>query len=241
MARDAEFGAAAEFAQLAEELHAAAGVEETVQAVAQFALQAVSCKYASVTMFADNVQPELVALTDLKLTQLRQREIEDGQGPLTDAVARAEVILIPDTSAELRWSDQWRADMVAAGIRSAMHLPLALRGRTQAVLSVYGERPHSFGADDLAVAHILARHATVAIGTARRGENLMQAVDARKLVGQAMGILMERFDLGPDQAFSVLRRYSQTHNRKLRDVAQDLIDTRRLPEQPRPDDERATT
>jgi AmiR/NasT family two-component response regulator len=44
-----------------------------------------------------------------------------------------------------------------------------------------------------------------------------------------MGILMERFDLDPDQAFDVLRRYSQTHNRKLRDVAQDLIDTRHLP------------
>ncbi|MFG1911484.1 GAF and ANTAR domain-containing protein [Kribbella sp. NPDC048928] len=229
MPRDAEFGAAAEFARLAEELHAAGGVQETVEAVAQFALQAVSCKYASVTLFANTFEPEFVALTDLKLTQLRQREIEDREGPLTETVERAEVVLIPDTSAERRWSDQWREDMVAAGILSAMHLPLAVEGRTQAVLSVYGERPHSFSADDLAIAHILARHATVAIGTARRGENLTQAVDARKLVGQAMGILMERFDLDPDQAFNVLRRYSQTNNRKLRDVAQDLIDTRHLP------------
>jgi AmiR/NasT family two-component response regulator len=54
-------------------------------------------------------------------------------------------------------------------------------------------------------------------------------VDARKLVGQAMGILMERFDLDGDQAFAVLRRYSQDTNTKLRDVAQQLIDTRKLP------------
>jgi AmiR/NasT family two-component response regulator len=58
---------------------------------------------------------------------------------------------------------------------------------------------------------------------------MAQAVDARKLVGQAMGILMERFDMNGDQAFAVLRRYSQDTNTKLRDVAQTLIDTRSLP------------
>ena len=58
---------------------------------------------------------------------------------------------------------------------------------------------------------------------------MAQAVDARKLVGQAMGILMERYDLDSDRAFEVLKRYSQDNNRKLRDVAQELIDTRKLP------------
>lgn len=62
---------------------------------------------------------------------------------------------------------------------------------------------------------------------------MVQAVDARKLVGQAMGILMERFDLDGDRAFQVLRRFSQDNNRKLRDVAQELINTRKLPAQPR--------
>jgi AmiR/NasT family two-component response regulator len=58
---------------------------------------------------------------------------------------------------------------------------------------------------------------------------MAQAVDARKLVGQAMGILMERFDVGDDRAFAILKRYSQDTNTKLRDVAQHLIDTRKLP------------
>jgi AmiR/NasT family two-component response regulator len=60
-------------------------------------------------------------------------------------------------------------------------------------------------------------------------ENLAAAVDARKLVGQAMGILMERFDLDGDRAFAILKRYSQDTNTKLRDVAQTLIDSRKLP------------
>jgi AmiR/NasT family two-component response regulator len=58
---------------------------------------------------------------------------------------------------------------------------------------------------------------------------MAQAVDARKLVGQAMGILMERFDVDDDRAFAILKRYSQDTNTKLRDVAQQLIDTRKLP------------
>jgi AmiR/NasT family two-component response regulator len=63
----------------------------------------------------------------------------------------------------------------------------------------------------------------------RFSANLAQAVDARKLVGQAMDILMERHDLDSDRAFTVLRHYSQETNTKLRDVAQQLIDTRKLP------------
>ncbi|TCC46328.1 ANTAR domain-containing protein, partial [Kribbella pittospori] len=56
-----------------------------------------------------------------------------------------------------------------------------------------------------------------------------RAVTSYRLVGQAMGILMERFDLDGDRAFTILKRYSQDNNRKLRDVAQQLIDTRKLP------------
>lgn len=59
---------------------------------------------------------------------------------------------------------------------------------------------------------------------------MAQAVDARRLVGQAIGILTERFDVDQDRAFSILRRYSQGTNTKLHDVAQHLIDTRKLPD-----------
>jgi hypothetical protein len=58
---------------------------------------------------------------------------------------------------------------------------------------------------------------------------MAKAVDARKLIGLAMGILMERHPLDEDRAFAVLKRYSQDQNIKLRDVARYLIDTRKLP------------
>ncbi len=86
-----------------------------------------------------------------------------------------------------------------------------------------------FDEDDVAMAHIFGQHASVALATARREAGLRQAIDARHLIGQAQGILMERFDLTADQSFAVLRRYSQENNVKLRSVAAEIIETRQLP------------
>ena len=58
---------------------------------------------------------------------------------------------------------------------------------------------------------------------------MWQAIDARKLIGQAQGILMERFALDDERAFEVLRRYSQNTNTKLNEVARILVHTRTLP------------
>ena len=67
------------------------------------------------------------------------------------------------------------------------------------------------------------------MASARNEESLTQAIDARKLIGQAQGILMERYDLDDRRAFDVLRRYSQDHNLKLNEVARLLVSTGRLP------------
>ena len=136
-------------------------------------------------------------------------------------------VLIRDTLADVRWPE-WAAKVATLGVRSVLDVPLAT-SRTVGVLGLYSPDPDAFAADDEAVAHILARHASVALASARHEETMAQAIDARKLVGQAMGILMERFDIDGDRAFAVLKRYSQDTNTKLRDVAQQLIDTRKLP------------
>ena len=77
---------------------------------------------------------------------------------------------------------------------------------------------------------MIARHASVALAASRDLEGLRKAVDARKLIGIAMGLLMERYGIDADRAFDVLRRYSQQHNVKLRDVARLVVDQRGLPQ-----------
>jgi len=215
------------FARLAVELHGSAGVEETVQAVVEFALQALSCSYAGVAL-ATRSGPEVPAVTDPVVGEIYRWQMADGAGPLTACMRDHTTLLVRDTASDDRWPD-WSAKVLSLGVRSVLDVPLTTASGTVGVLGLYSAAPDAFDADDEAVAHILARHASVAVATARKEATLAQAVDARKLVGQAMGILMERYGVDGDRAFAILKRYSQDTNTKLRDVAQQLIDTRRLP------------
>jgi GAF domain-containing protein len=154
-------------------------------------------------------------------------QIEADQGPMLTALT-GDTVTVLDVATDDRWPS-WQSAAVAAGIGSVLQVPMTVSDQTTGVLSLLYAAPDAFTVDDEAIAHILARHASVAVATARQEVSMAQAVDARKLVGQAMGILMERFDINSDQAFAVLRRYSQDTNTKLRDVAQQLIETRKLP------------
>nr|WP_167218588.1 GAF and ANTAR domain-containing protein [Kribbella shirazensis] len=209
-------------------MHEADGVDETVQAVVDFALHALSCEYAGVALHTAGGRPEVPAVTDSTVADVFQSQMIGGDGPLVECLRTRKLVMVRDTEQESSWPD-WTEKVLALGVRSVLDLPLWTGSGTVGVLGLYSKRTDAFGPDEEAIAYILARHAAVAVASARREENLRVAVDARKLVGQAMGILMERYDLNGDQAFQVLRRYSQDTNTKLREVAQQLIDSRRLP------------
>ncbi|MEU4193294.1 GAF and ANTAR domain-containing protein [Kribbella sp. NPDC026611] len=219
------------FARLAIELHDAPGVDETVDAVVQFALQALNCTYAGVALYTRGSRAEIAAVTAPVVADVYQLQIDSESGPLVTTMRERTTILIRDTYTDDRWPE-WAAKVAALGVRSVLDVPLSTGDgprRTVGVLGLYSPDPDAFSPDDEAIAHILARHASVALASARHEETMAQAVDARKLVGQAMGILMERFDVDGDRAFAILKRYSQDTNTKLRDVAQHLVDTRKLP------------
>jgi GAF domain-containing protein len=218
------------FARLAVELHRESGLEETIDAVLRFALLAVGCTDAGVVLARRAGRLEPAASTAPVVEQIDQLQLAYGEGPaLTSVADRNEVgLLVKDLALDERWP-VWGPEAAALGLRSALALRLHTGGPTLGVLELFHPEPDAFGADEDAVAHILARHASVAVATARQEASLWQAVDARKLIGQAQGILMERFAMDGDQAFAVLRRYSQDYNIKLRDVADRLISTRNLP------------
>ena len=219
------------FARLALEMHEADGVDETVDAVVQFALQALNCSYAGVALYTRGGQPEVPAVTDPVVAEIYQFQMKGENGPLFATMRDRATVLVRDTTTDTRWPD-WATKVTALGVRSVLDVPLALGDEaspTVGVLGLYSPQPDAFDTDDEAIAHILARHATVALATARHEQTMSAAVDARKLVGQAMGILMERYAVDDDRAFAILKRYSQDTNTKLRDVAQQLIDTRKLP------------
>lgn len=220
--------AAEEFAELAVRLHAEPTVVETVDLVVQHALKAVYCQYAGVMFVHGDKTVETAAATDPLVEELDQFHVTCGEGPGLGSLDDQLTVRVADTRYDLRW-EKWARCLEERGVRSVLTARMTTGSNDLGTLNLFHSEPNAFDADDEAVAAILARHAAVALASAQRAENLWLAIDARKLVGQAQGILMERFDLTADQAFAVLLRYSQDKNIKLRDVAQLLVSQRNLP------------
>jgi GAF domain-containing protein len=218
---------AEEFAQLALAMHDVT-VEETVEKLLEFTLKAIGCDFAGVIFVHSRDHIETAAATDPIVAKLDAMQMEVGEGPDVSVLEDRLSVIVGDTRTETRWP-RWAARVHDVGIRSLLSVRMYTGEETIGTLNAYSKVPDAFDVDDQAVAHVLARHAAVALGNARKIENLWMAVDARKRIGQAQGILMERFDLTADQAFAVLLRYSQDNNVKLRVVADRLVETRELP------------
>ena len=219
---------AEDLAEMAVSLYDEPTLEETIERVLEYALKAVDCAYAGVIFVHGKTNVETVAATNPIVAELDKVQLEHGEGPDIDLLTDPRTsVLVDDTRTDERWP-RWTEAVAATGVRSMLGTRLHTSSSTIGSLNLYDPRPHHFTEEDRDVAHIFARHAAVALSSARDSANLWKAIDARRLIGQAQGILMERFSVDADQAFAVLRRYSQDHNVKLHLVAQRLIDTREL-------------
>lgn len=208
------------------DMHEAESVAETVEAVAEFARYALGATTAAI-LLGQNPQRLEVAATTENGDALVRLVVTD-TGPITDAFESPSAVVVGDLSVQRRWPDWPPADL-EHGVGSLLLVRLRIGQRPAGLLLAGHPEPGSFDTDDAAVAHIVARHASIAVAGSRQQATLAEAVDARKLVGQAMGILMERYGIDADRAFAVLRRYSQDTNTKLRLIAIQLIETRALP------------
>ncbi len=219
---------AGSFGDMAMHLHNQVGVLATVEAVLQFAVEALHYDSASV-MLMRRRRPETVAATDPLVTVADQLQIDVGEGPGLQAIADGVPVLVKDTVTDDRWP-RWAPGAAANGIRSALAIRLSTATSVSGALNLVSSQPSVFGEGDLEAAQLLALHASIAIASSRTEESLTDAIDARKVVGQAVGRLMERYGMDAVQAFAVLRRYSQDRNQRLQTVAEHVIATGHLPE-----------
>jgi GAF domain-containing protein len=155
------------FARLAVELHDADGFADAIEAVVQFALQAENCTYAGVALATTGGRAEIGAVTDPVVETIYTAQLDAGAGPMLAALESGTTVYVADVTKETRWP-HWQSDVTAAKIRSVLHVPMTAGDQVIGVLSFYTLHPDAFTADDEAIAHILARHASVAVATARR-------------------------------------------------------------------------
>jgi len=217
-----------DFAAMAKVLLDEPDVEETLGSIVEYANQTLECDFAGVLLVRARKVIETAAATDPVIERADKLQMECQEGPCLEAIWHHDTIVVDDTRQERRWPIF--APMVAElGLRSILSVRLATSGQTLGALNLYSGTARVFDDDDVAVAQVFAQHASVALATAQKEEGLRRAIDARNLIGQAQGILMERYGLPASKAFAVLRRYSQDNNVKLRQVAERLIATRRMP------------
>jgi GAF domain-containing protein len=216
------------FALLAMALHDQANLEKTLEKIVESAAAVVGCDYAGVLVTSKGNQFNAITASDPIAEEADKLQVEWHEGPGIAAVADARTTLVTDTAEDMRWP-RWAAGTRELHLLSVLAVRLWTSQSTLGALNLYACSPRWFDSDALAVAEVLGRHASIALANAREEESLWQAIDARKLIGQAQGILMERFALDDERAFEVLRRYSQSTNTKLNEVARILVHTRTLP------------
>ncbi|MGG7463594.1 MULTISPECIES: GAF and ANTAR domain-containing protein [unclassified Plantibacter] len=214
-------------ADIALELQAEPDVDATVQAVAEYAKSALECDDVGILMITSGVI-ETAAATSDRVREADDLQRELGEGPCLSSLESHETYIIDEILTDPRWP-VWGPKVAALGFRSCLSVQLFTRDRGFGSLNLFSDEPAFFTEDDESVGEIFARHASVALAAARQEDGLLKAIDGRKLIGQAEGILMERFNIDADRAFAVLNRYSQHHNMKLRAVAERIVTNGQLP------------
>lgn len=166
----------------------------------------------------------LVGTSDL-IYELDALQEKYGEGPCVEAAIDELIVRTNNFETEQRWPAYSRA-VLHTGVRSGVSFKLYTGDQTAGALNVFSMRPNAFTAESESIGSVLAAHAAAAILASRRDEQLQSALTTRDLIGQAKGIIMERYDLDAVGAFEMLRRLSQDMNTRLAEVAQRVVDTR---------------
>ena len=147
------------------------------------------------------------------------------EGPCVQAAQQETVVRTDDFRLEERWP-RYSPAVIQLGVLSGLSFKLFTGNRTAGALNLFGFRPYDWDVDAETTGMVLAAHAATAVVTHRRETELQTALLSRDRIGQAKGIIMERFGIDDVQAFQMLRRLSQDSNVKLTEIAQRVIDTR---------------
>jgi GAF domain-containing protein len=211
-----------DLADLARALHAEHTLPHTLERVVDLAPQAVpGCEHASVTLPG----PATPAATDRLARHLDSFQYALGEGPCLEALTSVSPVLSRDLAAEERWPE-FAAVALRSGLGSALCCRLTLGGAALGTLNLYAAPAGAFGPATVPVAVAYAAHAAAALARVAMHEQvaqLRQAVTSDRMIGTAIGLLMGTRRISEAEAFDLLRVVSQHTNRKLRDVAVEVV------------------
>jgi GAF domain-containing protein len=163
--------------------------------------------------------------TDPLVAKLDALQSELDEGPCISALREHRTVHIDDMSQDTQWP-RFAEAALGLGVQCSLSFQLFVLKDNLGALNLYGGDPGVFDDETFLYGEIFAQHASVAMAGSQAADQFYRALDSRDIIGQAKGLIMERFRVDAVQAFALMARLSQDSNTKLVDVAQGVIETR---------------
>jgi|tagenome__1003787_1003787.scaffolds.fasta_scaffold20858805_2 GAF domain-containing protein len=225
-------------ADAAREMANGSSLLEILERAVQTCVEVIGrCHMAGISVAKSGRVRTLAASSD-QLRIIDDLQFQLREGPCFDVLRRESPVTAHDLATDERWPRWGPLVSERTGVHGSMSHRLFTQGDALGALNIYSTEPGGFEQKDLVQGYVLAAHAAVAVANNRQVRELNQALASRTVIGQATGIMMERFGLDPNAAFGVLSRLSQTNNVKIATLANDLVQHGWLPpiDRPQPPD-----
>ncbi|MDF2976090.1 MAG: hypothetical protein K0S40_818 [Actinomycetospora sp.] len=206
-------------------------LEETLREIVVSAVHTVPGVDAGSISTTEHGHIETRHPTSETIRKLDETQSELHEGPCIEAIddpPESGVIVAQDLAgADAELWPRFAPRAVDAGYRALLSTPLSTNGGPRAALNLYSHDADPFDEHSRTIAGLFGVQAALLLYGADQATHLQRAVDSRDLIGQAKGILMERFSIADDAAFQMLVRTSQDTNLKLTAVAAWLTSEKR--------------
>ena len=198
-------------------------LDHTLRQIVQAAVEVLpQVDRASITVRHDDGRLETAQPSDDELLHLDTAQYDLREGPCYAAATDEVHVIAPDLAADDRFP-RYAAVALTQGVHAQAGLRLFDSPRSQGALNLYSTQVGAF-ADLRDLGDLFVHQAGTAIAYAQEVDDLRRALEARRTIGQAIGILMERYELTDERAFAFLTRLSSHRNVKLRNVAQEVVE-----------------
>lgn len=168
-------------------------------------------------------EPDFPPATGDRVKAAHRLQVQLQEGPCLDAIDRRATYITADATTDDRWP-AWGPRARDLGIRSTIGVRLTTRDRCYGSLNVYSNDPDAFNLIDAATVEVIAAHASVSIAIAV-GHHVRKAeLGERTAIGQAQGILMEKFGIERFEAVALLRSMSLQREERLVAVAGAIVE-----------------
>lgn len=207
--------------------------EETVHSVLErivdLACAAIpGCAHCGVSLLSDG-RVTTAAASDGTTLQLDGAQYTTGEGPCLQAARTGTIVRVDDMAHDGRFPT-FALESVRLGINSTLSLPLTVKGVSIGALNIYGEALKAFDEVSERLGLRFARQASATLANVEIHDRtvllvtqLNEALGSRSVIDQARGILIARTGCSADAAIETLKKRSQRENRKLRDIAIELV------------------